>query len=443
MGVILVAPVRGQDAATVTLEDALRLARAGNPAIHQAANRSEIAIAAERSGWGAFLPRLRTSASLSEFSSRTLTARNEFGQPVTLDDPATISATAASGGLSASLVLLDGFRRVNELQAARAGTRAADAFERAEVVRIEAEVRRRFYAALTAQRLIEAEERLLDAAGQRLDAMREMVRAGRATPQDVLGAEVDLARQEMALEAARADAQDRRLALREVMGVDMPVRFRVAGSFPEPADPASLDADALVARALDASPRLRRATAEADAAQHRADAARSERWPRIELRAGLDRAITLPNADQLTQFPWNRGVGAAVSVELPVFSGFAASERIARAEAASSDAAQERRRTRLAVERQVRTALNDVDRAYGAVRLARRAAELSRRRLEIAQEGFRRGVVSFTELQQLIDRAAFAERTAVRARREYADARIGLDEAVGGRVAITGAGEGG
>ncbi|MFW6201891.1 MAG: hypothetical protein ACOC8B_04890, partial [Gemmatimonadota bacterium] len=57
-----------------------------------------------------------------------------------------------------------------------------------------------------------------------------------------------------------------------------------------------------------------------------------------------------------------------------------------------------------------------------------------RERLDVAQEGFRRGVVDFTALQQLIDRAAQTERAAVRARMNWAEVLTALDAAVGRRV---------
>jgi outer membrane protein TolC len=419
--------------AGLTLREALARAREYNPDLRRAANELERTAAGERAGWGAFLPELWSETSVVDFSSRTLTARNEFGQPVALDDPIEFSAASARTTVAAALTLFDGFRRVSELRAARAESRGATAVRNAEWRRIEAEVQRRFYAALGADRMLQVEERLLAAARERLAATEAMVRAGRATPQDVLGAEVDLARQQMALENAEADAYLARLSLHEVLGGGAAV-LALAGQFPEIRDPAALDAQELVAAALAASPRIRRAEATADRARHLSGATRALRWPTIRLNAGVSREISMSAPDQLTSFPWNRGTFLGLSVSLPLFTGFAASAQTADARAAEANANEDLRKTRLAVERDVRTAHTETGKAHRSVRLAQRAAELSRRRRDVGQEGFRRGLISFTELQQLIEQAAQAERAAVRARMEYARAIATLNEAVGTEV---------
>lgn len=427
-------PREGGAGATLTLEQALRLARANNPQLRRAVNGIERATAAERRGWAAYLPRIEAGASLSESEIRTLTAADDFGEPIALDDPRTISSTSASGELRASLLLFDGFQRFNELEAARAGSRAADAFVAAERLRIEAEVRRRYYTVIGARRFIAVEERLLAAAEDRLEAMHARVDAGRVPPQAALGAEVDVARQQISLEAARGDLRNEKVLLAETMGVETGMAFEVEGEFPELFDPGGLAVDALIAAALESNPQVDRATAALAQAENQRDAARATRWPTVSLGAGFDRGIRLADRAQIADFPWNRGFGLSLSASLPIFSGFQVTEQIANASASHANARETLRETRLAVERQVRIALTNTVNAFHAVRLAERAAELSRRRLEAAQEGFRRGVGSFAQLQQLIERGAQTERAAVRARMTWADVLVALEAAVGERV---------
>lgn len=434
---VLAGPAEGQGSAglaipdTLRLADALELARRLNPDLRRAEHETDRASAAELSGWGSFLPTVGTTASLVDASSTTVTARNEFGQPVALDDPAKFSATSAVGSIGASLTLFDGFRGVNELQAARAQSRAAEAGVEGESVRVEAEVRRRFYRAVAAERLVDVEERLTAAAEERLEATEAMAQAGRATPQDVLGAEVDLARQQMSMDNARGAAHTAALLLAELIGVSGGANFVVAGDLPNHSLPEELDVDVLVAAALAASPRVQRAEAMASRADHAADAARGGLWPTIRLNAGYSREISLVDASQLGSFPWNRGFSLGLSAGLPVFSGFETRARIVDARVSQDNAAEDLRRTRLAIEREVRVGFTELELANRSVRLAERASELSVRRLDTGQEGFRRGLITFTELQQLIEQAAQSERAAVRARLEYAAAAATLDEAVG------------
>lgn len=419
---------------TLTLEEALRLARVNNPALRRAVNETERATVSERRGWAGYLPQIDVNASLNESEATRLTAIDDFGEPVALEDAATFSSTSASGQIGASMVLFDGFRRFNQLEAARAGSHAAGAFVEAEQIRIEAEVRRRFYNAIGADRFIAVEERLLAAAEDRLEAGRAMVDAGRATPQDALRLEVDVARQQISLEAARGNLTNRKVLLAEVLGLEEYPAFDVEGDFPPLFDPSVLDEERLIAVALRSNPQIERATASLAQAENQRDAARAIRWPTVRLNAGLNRNISLPDRDQLTDFPWNRGFGLSLSASMPIFSGFQASEQIANASVAHANARETLREARLAVERQVRIALTNAVNAFSAVRLAERAAELSRQGLDGAQEGFRRGVVDFTALQQFIERAAQTERAAVRARVTWAEVIVSLDAAVGERI---------
>lgn len=426
---------------TLWLEDALALAWAGNPDLRIASNETERAAAMERAGWGAFLPDISASASMIDISSRTVTARNDFGQPVELEDPAEFSAAAAEGFVGASLTVFDGFQRVNELQAARAQARGADASLDGESARLEAEVRRRFYTALATDRLVAVEERLFAAAEERLGATEAMAQAGRATPQDVLGAEVEVARQEMSLEGARGNAYAAFLVLGELLGVPGEPTFQIAGELPDHDLPEGLEAGALVAVALETSPRVRRAEAMAARADHAADAARGTRWPTVRLNAGYSREVSLAEPGQLGSYPWNRGVTFGLSAALPLFNGFSTSAQVTDARVSQANAEEDLRKTRLATEREVRAGLTEVELAHRSVQLAERASELSRRRLDTGQEGFRRGLITFTELQQLIEQSAQTERTAVRARVEYAAAVATLNEVVGRDVVGAGTSE--
>ena len=129
--------------------------------------------------------------------------------------------------------------------------------------------------------------------------------------------------------------------------------------------------------------------------------------------------------------PQNRTLSFGLRASLPLFTRFETSLAIARAEAAADDARHELRAARLALEREVRAALADYRNAYRSLELAERAAELSAERLRMAQERYRLGALSFTELQAVQDRAAAAEREALGARFEAARALVALEERLG------------
>ncbi|MFW6201934.1 MAG: TolC family protein, partial [Gemmatimonadota bacterium] len=296
-------PVAAQDPPSVpgrlTLEEALEIARQRNPALRRARNQVRSAAAGERQRWGQYLPSLSTSFSLSGNTSRRVTGEDDFGLPVSLDDPLEFEGSSTSQSMTLSYTLFDGFARENGLDQARAASRVATAGVEAERVRVEAEIRSAFYDALGAQRFIELERRLLASAEQRLETQRERLRVAAVDPEDVLGAEVDLANQQLAVERAVADARSFSLTLRETMGVDEDIEFEAVGGLPPLFDPSTLDADSLVGVALRTNPGVVQAAASVEEARHGVDIARGARWPTLSIGASVSRGMSLSSYELL------------------------------------------------------------------------------------------------------------------------------------------------
>jgi outer membrane protein len=129
--------------------------------------------------------------------------------------------------------------------------------------------------------------------------------------------------------------------------------------------------------------------------------------------------------------PQNYGFSFGVSGSLPLFSRFQTSAQIADAEAAAQDAEHDVRGARLVAERDVRAAVIDLVNAYRSLRLAEQNAELSRERQDLTQEQYRLGGITFSELQNVIDRTAQAERQALDARFAFITARLNLEARLG------------
>lgn len=430
------APATAQDVPRkLTLDDAIRIALQRNPAHRRTLNDEHVTAVAERAAWSQFLPNVSANMSTGISTSRTITGQDDFGQPITLPDPIDYRSSSASQGINASLTLFDGLSRVNSLRAARAESRAVAARIAGSQNALVADISRLYYAALQARQRITLEEQLLASARERLETTEQQLRVARTHPEDVLGAQVDVARQELALEQARGNARKADLDLRQAMGVDEPVEFELADGLPPRFDPASLDEDALVARALEAAPRVLELAATAAAAEHNAGAARWSRWPQISLQAGLSRGMSLSSDEALFEVnPRNRSFSLGLSAQVPLFTRFQTSRQIAQADANADDAREALREERLRVERDVRAALVDLRNAHRAVELAERSAELARQRVELAQEKFRLGATSFADLQRFIDDAAREERAAVDARFTWINAVIALERLVGGQV---------
>src|SRR5690606_319537 len=419
----------------LTLDDAIRIALQRNPAHRRVVNDEDVTAVAERAAWSQFLPNVSASASTGITRSRTVTGQDDFGQPIALRDPIDYRTSSANQTISASLTLFDGLSRVGSLRAARAESRAAAARIAASRNALIADVSRRYYTALQARQRIALEEQLLASARERLEMTVQQLRVARTHPEDVLGAQVDVARQELALEQARGNARKAELDLLQAMGIDDPVEVDPADDLPPPFDPDVLDEEALVARALEAAPRLLELAATAAAAGHAAGAVWWSRWPQVSLQASFSRAMYLQSDEALFELnPRNRTFSLGISAQVPLFSRFQVSQQIAQANAAAEDAREALREERLRVERDVRAALVDLRNAYRSLELAERSAEFARQRVELAQEKFRLGSLSFADLQRFIDDAAREERAAIDARFAWINAVIALEQHVGERV---------
>lgn len=416
----------------LTLAEALARARQHNPAHRQALNQLPVAEAAERRALGGFLPDLRLSMGLSAYTSRKFTGEDNFGQPVEQDDPIEYSGSSSSQGLAMSLPVFAGGRRFAELSASRADARVARAAVRSEIARLDAELARSYFSAVRYDRQAELEESLLETAAQHVEATRRLLAIAARDPLDLLGAEIEAARQERAAREAQAEARKAVLRLRELMGESGPEAYVLTDGLPPLFDPSALDLEGLVAAAIAANPELARLEAQEAAADRRVAVAGSARWPTVSLNAAYGRSIGVSGYDALTELnPRNSNTTFGLSVSLPVFSQFQTSYQVAQARAGRANAREDLRAARLLAEREVRAAVLDLQSAYEGALLADRAAALAADRLEMARERYSLGTLSFTELRDVVDQGAAAEREALAARSSFAEALVTLEERVG------------
>lgn len=431
------APAAGQQVPDrLTLEDALRLARAGNPAFRKTENDLELASNAIRAAWAAFLPSLNPSISFSGGRSRRLTGEDPYGQPVRLDEPTDYRSSSTGQSLNiGGVTLFDGGANLRTVRERRANYSMVDAQIEQQQIELDARVSREFYQAVRAARNIALEESLLASAEERLTRTEELLRLAARNRVDVLGARADVKQGQQNVERARGEADKARLTLAATLGLPAPAPLRLDTVLPPIFDPANLNVDGLVPQALRTSPITRRAESAVAAANHRAAAARGGRWPRLSAGVSYSRSMGLSSYDALKQLnPQNWSFGFSYSLTVPLFTRFQVSNQIATEEAAARDADYDLRAARLTLEKDIRAAVIDVNNAYRSLQLADERAELSRERQQLAQEQYRLGGISFTELQNLFDRTAEAERQALDARFTFINARLALEEKLGARL---------
>jgi outer membrane protein len=424
-----------QQGAVLTVEDAVRVARANSPEFRRTGNDLDVAGSAVRSAWGAFLPNLNTNLGFEGGRSTRVTGEDAYGHPVRLEDPLTFTSSSARQGINTSVTLFDGGSNLRTLQARRASYNSVAAQVETQAIQLEARVAREYYQAVRAISNIALEEALLESARDRLRRTEDLLRLAARNREDVLGARSDVAQAEQNVQRARGDADKAQLTLAATLGMEPGSGIRVDTVLPPVFDPATLDVEALVAGAVAASPLIRLREAALRAARHAASAARGRRLPSLTANAGYSRSMSLNSYEAFGELnPRNYGFNFGLGVSLPLFSRFQTSETITQAAAAAEDAGYDLRAAQLAVDRDVRAAIIDLDNAYRTLRLAEEQVALNRERLELTQERYRLGGSDFTTLQNVIDRTAQAERQALEALFGFIGARIGLEEKLGHRL---------
>ncbi|HUH12884.1 MAG TPA: TolC family protein, partial [Longimicrobiales bacterium] len=266
--------------ATLSLEEAIRIARQNNPTYLSVVNDAGPADWAERQAYAGVLPTAGASMSAGYQAPGT----PNFGVFTASDigigkTPAYYSS---SYGLSLGLTLSPGtFFEMKRARRARQATHAnigAQAFELASTVTVA------YLAALRGEDAVALAERQLEQAQETLELARARVEVGEAIPLDGKQAQVGLGRAQVALLQAQnlRESQQRRLA--QQLGVRLPDSVELTSEFDMFEPPWVLEE--LVAEALPNHPQLRSLRASASAARANLRSAQGSYLPSLRLSAG-------------------------------------------------------------------------------------------------------------------------------------------------------------
>ncbi len=419
---------------TLTLARAIQVTLAEQPSISRARAAEAAATADRLAAFGSFLPTVEANASLSRsaFTSATYVSPQGLSQ---LSDPPTVGVLQSTmQSLYLQWDLLRGGQRFVDLGATAAADRAAglrvtDAERQAVLA-----VKQDYLDAYLQQRFVEMDSAELEARQRDLEIARRRYEIAAIDRGDLLGAQIQVRRAELKL----ADARDRAREVIRKLQVDMGRPgdvggrevLRDVGALP---DADSLDSEALVREALGTNPGLSALEADAAAAGSRLWSARSAYLPTLSIGLNLNRSENLgPNDHFFTLDPRDHGHALSVTASWRLLDGFARHKDAAQAAMARDQAAADHAQESHEIERDVRNLVAEVQRRQERLRLEREVADLSSQRVGMAREQFRRGTLSYIDLQQLIDQSTNAEEDVAQ---ELHDARVAwakLDALVGG-----------
>jgi outer membrane protein len=460
---------------TLTIDQAIDLARRNNPELQQTLNNRINARAAVRSAYGALLP--SADASLSA-------QRQQGGQQILNG-----TSLGASSDVNQSSYQIGINYRINSatlitpsLQRANRDAVEADITGATETLR--SNVSQQYLSTLQAEANADLQDSLVVASQQELILAQAREIVGSGTQLDVQRAEVALGLQRVQALKARNQVEIEKLRLFQLMGTSQPPNVKLVSQFP--VTPIALNLEQLIESARRQNPgvvalRSREHVADLNVRRERGeysptlslstgiggytygytnssfpvqqastqlDAARSSCIRTEEVRAALNLSNQLAQCNTMTftsaeaqairdgnsKFPFNftkspRSFSAMLS--LPLFDGFAREQRLQEAMASRSDARYGVRARELALTADVTAAYLTVTTAEKTVTLQEQNAAKAKQELKLVQDRYKIGATTFVDLTQARATYERAESERISAVYDYHKAFAALESAVG------------
>jgi outer membrane protein len=421
----LATPAWGQtpaatDTVRLAFEEAVEIGLRRNPQVLQASYDRSAAGAGLWSAYGNLLPQVDMTGQLQRADQgRFVLFGREFDSPQTY-------STVYQWNVTHSL--LDAGRDLFRIRSARATAERALAHYDAEALSIATEVKTQYLTARREQALALQAERELERRGEHVRLAQARYDVGAVTKSDILQANLSVNQGEVALLQARQRAEEARLALRRLLGGELP-----PGPIELTTDfvvfPPDFDADQLVAHAIEIHPTLKEVRAQERVDEAGMWIARSQYIPSLQLQYSLSRSVTDTTGFEFDGF--DRRNFAVLTLNWPLFGRFERYAESSRANAQLQKTRAEERRGSLVIEEQVRVAHSRLTTAYAAHEAALSSVELAREDLRLAEARYRTGSGSFVDLLDARVRGSQAETDLITATYDFYLALVALEQASG------------
>jgi outer membrane protein len=419
--ILAVAPAAAQQPAVqpveVTLNEAIERALQVQPAMVQARGDESNAGAAMRASLGSYLPTLTTGGSSqrnggTRFNSTT-------GQIVTAP-----ASTSFNGGVSASVELFDGFRRLADVRASHATQNAAEAGVTNQRFQVTLLTKQAFYNALATNELVRVAQSQVARAEQQLRISIDKLHAGSATRSDSLRSVVDYGNARIALLQAQANLATAQANLGRQIGVDGPV-----GAVPDTALPPFPDTTTLRQAVIDNAPQVQQADAQARAAGAQVGVSRAVYWP--SLSASVSSSYSGSVAPWTSTDSYLNGWSVRFSASWTLFNGFSREKSISSAVVARDVADAKAADTRRQVSAQLTQQLAALATAYEKIAIAQANVAAATEDLRVQNERYRVGAATMLDLLTSQSALTTAEQNRVQVRLDYLIARAQVEAVVG------------
>lgn len=395
-------------AAPVSLDALIGEALSTHPALVALRETAGAQDARARAATSPYWPQLNLSSGASQTTN--VSQAQTTAQPFSL----------LSGGLSLRQQLWDFGKTADAVTAAEAGAIANHRQADLQAVEVAFGVRRAYMECLRADGLLaQSEARLKSAETLHAQALA-FWQAGRRPKIDVTRAEASVLQARADLATARNTVAAARITLAAAMG--RPETVEVGGGFPAPSPLAGRPLDELIDLAQ-AHPSLQVVQARSEQSEAQSRLADKTNWPAIV----ADGNYGLRARDLTPSQNW----AAGVSVNMPLFTGFADARQQEAAAAQWRSTQASARDTRLQVRLGIERAALTVDGARARLEALRAAVRSANENLGLAEGRYRVGVGSVIEVSDAQTLAANAQADLVRAEADYHIAIADLLRAVG------------
>lgn len=420
---------------TLTLEQAKSTALERNISVIQAQNTSDAAGSSTLAAYGRYLPTVGASGSWDRRQSEGPT----YIQGVPIPGSNTKATNGSfSAGVSASLLLFDGFSRESNLNRANSSLSQTDLSVTRTRQSIVFQVESSYLNVLRREQLVKVSEENLKRDRRQLERITESNRVGALSLADVYRQQSQVAVDELALINAQNDFDKGRADLVALIGLDVAQDFL----FADPSVSGTIDSTELVAtrskyqslteltrRALIARSDFRSVKAGLDAAESGVTSARSGYFPSLSANAGYS-----ASNEELGKIFDYKTLYWGVRLSWTLFDGFATNASIQNAVATRRNAEINLAQAERSIGVEVKKALLDLDAAMKQYDVSQKGLMSATEDRKIAEERYNLGAGTLLDL--LIANAGLvnAQANLVNASYNYVIAKRNVEYVLGERA---------
>jgi outer membrane protein len=420
---------QAEPAQTITLQQAIDIALEQNSTLSQAENASATAQIAEKQAQMRFLPSLSAGTS----------TRNAIGRNFSQEEGRilTQSTQSVSADLSTSVTLFDGFANIANLRGARLTSGATDLDLSRARETVVFDVLTRYLALVQAQEQLAVQETNLAAQEALLAQIEAFVNANQRPIADLYTQQASVASSRVQQVQGRRAVELAKLNIIGVLRLDPLGEYNfVAPPATDSVGPLPGTVETLLTSALTEREDLTAGELRLQAAEQSVKAASAAKWPSISMSGGYNTgASSQSDLGIFDQFNERRGGSIGLSVSIPIFDRYATAGNTQRARIQLDNQRIALDNLRQNIALQVKQAYLDLqsgEEQLAAAQAQQKAAALA---LNAAEQRYRVGAGTLTEVTQARAANASAESAVISARYNLAYQRRVIDYYTGALIA--------